>query len=786
MKLLKYFLILIGYTFISVTTAFLMALIAKLIVRAAQFGWGLLAVMFLLASSIQGPATLVQFPIKQMSGGANYTKPFTITAVASSLTDNTNIFIGSVIPVTPTGGTNPIVNLTPNNYVVTFPDSRTPWRIQVTNSASLLDALQLTQGTLPTFNYVPPSSGSGSTNGISYIFRNTNTLAGTITTNGNVVWLGTNLPSTVLLNRTAQSGSVALGEGAQASHANAFVWADGGNRNSVDDQTALIYASKGVYLSTAAGAFAVNDNQSGRLTWQGNDLQTNVFFKIFNTNLPAGMVAASGESLGVGTNLPPVVTPDDSGFYITNSTFYNRGVLKSGRIVLLETNLHLSYTENTTNNTRIILGSVPNFMSGEILLMDWGTNDSPINIHTWPSIQRSIDNGSTWAVKPTDQPALVSVFIPESGCSISNLVVYGYENIATSGATNDLAGQYLFVDMATGESRSVVNVAGAQAMIDASIRNWSLNPAVSPVDLNGNNLQFSPYWWTTLGADSSLTFNFNGLPAFSFTPQLIGSGAQLLISAFSKTTTNLQFTVASAATNAPTLYFSPTIENPVWLPQTVITNWADGSNWHVWLALKTNAMGYFRATSITNGNSQEAVFYITASALKLNGITIPTNAPAAQTNWPASAITNAPWLTTSPAHEYIEYMGSAANATIPAGLSVSTSFVYNDSGLTAEPRSRFALSPGIVTNIEFTLSAAAGTLTNTLTLWCYSNGVPITQLRGVCQIVGTSGTLNYYANSGTGASPWIGGTNLFSIGISNAHGVSANLMYPQIRVKVLR
>ncbi|MEI8289798.1 MAG: hypothetical protein WCH99_10020, partial [Verrucomicrobiota bacterium] len=100
-------------------------------------------------------ATPVQFPIRQMFGTGNYTRPFTVTAVASSLTDNTNLFIGSTTNVVPTGGTNPIVALTPNNYVVTFSDSRTPWRIAVPNTTSVQSALLLTVGTLPTFSYVP-------------------------------------------------------------------------------------------------------------------------------------------------------------------------------------------------------------------------------------------------------------------------------------------------------------------------------------------------------------------------------------------------------------------------------------------------------------------------------------------------------------------------------------------------------------------------------------------------------------------------------------------------------
>jgi len=112
-------------------------------------------VFLIIGFSVPVQATLVSFPIKSMFGSTNYVKPFTVTAVASSITDNTNYFVGTTTMVTPTGGTNPFVDLTPNNYVVQFTDTRAPWRIQVTNSATVLNALQLTIGTLPTFNYVP-------------------------------------------------------------------------------------------------------------------------------------------------------------------------------------------------------------------------------------------------------------------------------------------------------------------------------------------------------------------------------------------------------------------------------------------------------------------------------------------------------------------------------------------------------------------------------------------------------------------------------------------------------
>ena len=100
-------------------------------------------------------ATLVVFPVVQMFGTNNYDQPFRIDAARPLLTDGTSLFVGSYTQVTPSGGTNPIVTLTPNDYLVTFKDSRTPWRISVTNSSQVLNALQLTSGPLPSYLYQP-------------------------------------------------------------------------------------------------------------------------------------------------------------------------------------------------------------------------------------------------------------------------------------------------------------------------------------------------------------------------------------------------------------------------------------------------------------------------------------------------------------------------------------------------------------------------------------------------------------------------------------------------------
>ena len=77
------------------------------------------------------PATPVLFPLKSFFFGANYTRAIKITAVHQWLTDGTNLYAGSFINLTPTGGTNPIVNLQPNDYLINAADVPAPLRFSI-------------------------------------------------------------------------------------------------------------------------------------------------------------------------------------------------------------------------------------------------------------------------------------------------------------------------------------------------------------------------------------------------------------------------------------------------------------------------------------------------------------------------------------------------------------------------------------------------------------------------------------------------------------------------------
>ena len=99
--------------------------------------------------------TSVFFPISSMFGGNGFSGTFKIQSQAPVITDNTRIYVGTFTNVTVTPGIDPVVGLTPNNYLVTFSSAQTPWRIGVPASTNQLNALNLTVGPLPTYLYQP-------------------------------------------------------------------------------------------------------------------------------------------------------------------------------------------------------------------------------------------------------------------------------------------------------------------------------------------------------------------------------------------------------------------------------------------------------------------------------------------------------------------------------------------------------------------------------------------------------------------------------------------------------
>ncbi len=102
--------------------------------------------------------TPVMFPLQSFFNGANYTKGVTITAVNPELTDGTNLYAGSYLTLLPTGGINPLVNLAPNNYTLTFADVRTPLHFSVYATNGVVNVLTLVTNGLASYYPILPGS----------------------------------------------------------------------------------------------------------------------------------------------------------------------------------------------------------------------------------------------------------------------------------------------------------------------------------------------------------------------------------------------------------------------------------------------------------------------------------------------------------------------------------------------------------------------------------------------------------------------------------------------------
>ena len=143
----------------------------------------ILAVCSLLLTSCSAPGTPVMLPLQSFFNGANYSRPVQITAVHQWLTDYTNIYLGSFTTVTPTGGTNPVVNLRPNDYILTAPDVRVPLRFTVYATNAVVNILSLLPSNSPVLAYFPVIPWGGVAGGFSGIITNLFSLAGPLVTN---------------------------------------------------------------------------------------------------------------------------------------------------------------------------------------------------------------------------------------------------------------------------------------------------------------------------------------------------------------------------------------------------------------------------------------------------------------------------------------------------------------------------------------------------------------------------------------------------------------------------
>jgi hypothetical protein len=170
-------------------------------VRAA-FSGAILTLTFISAFQLfsfsafpQVPPTPVLFPIQSMFGGAAWGQSITITAANTLLTDGVNLYAGT-FTVVPSTGTNPIIYLQPNSYLLTISGVRTPSRFTVPSVPYVTNVVSLiTSGPLFWFG----------TNGFANLLAGTNIFMvtnadGSITINSSGGTGPTNLISAVTTN----------------------------------------------------------------------------------------------------------------------------------------------------------------------------------------------------------------------------------------------------------------------------------------------------------------------------------------------------------------------------------------------------------------------------------------------------------------------------------------------------------------------------------------------------------------------------------------------------------
>ncbi|HEV2694227.1 MAG TPA: hypothetical protein VG347_15140 [Verrucomicrobiae bacterium] len=154
---------------------------------------------FLILNSAFAQATApILFPVNSMFGGAALGKTLTLTAVNSLISDGANLWAGSFQNV-PYPGTNPVVNLYPNDYLLTIAGIRTPARFSVYSydvGTNIIDVTtRLTSGPL--------------------FYFGTNGFASLVASNGIVLW--TNFDGSIAIS----TGGTFIGDGTGVSNVTA-------------------------------------------------------------------------------------------------------------------------------------------------------------------------------------------------------------------------------------------------------------------------------------------------------------------------------------------------------------------------------------------------------------------------------------------------------------------------------------------------------------------------------------------------------------------------------------
>ena len=433
--------------------------------------------------------TSVVFPLQSIFNGAQYTKGVSIAAVHPSTTDGTNIYAGSFITITPTGGTNPIVQLAPNDYVLTFSDSRQPLRFSVPSVSYPISVLTLiTNGLLQWTNFVSPGSGITSvtvTNTATVQLSGTGSPINPIAANVTALVITNGEPIITFSNANLANVLLPLNNGP---YFNGIEWPLGGGVFSsgdfIYDQTAGYGGSSGIFIDTQSGGGSSDIN----LLSGGN-----IYFNAktyFSMLAPSGVgilgsitMFAPGNSIsgakyfgdgyGItnlqGSNIAGTATNNTTGSAAIATNASDGNIILSGTSV---TNFVTNYVKTVTNN----LGSAA-FVSTTALTNGFVTASITNGLATTNYVNNATNNlGSAAFVSAVN---LTNGFVT---ASITNgLATTNYVN----NATNNL-GSAAFVSTATFDAanaaKNATNNLGNAAFLSA---NTLTNGFVSASITNG-------------------------------------------------------------------------------------------------------------------------------------------------------------------------------------------------------------------------------------------------------------------------------------------------------------
>lgn len=249
----------------------------------------------------------------------------------------------------------------------------------------------------------------------------------------------------------------------------------------------------------------------------------------------------------------------------TSSDLLIRGqstLVESPLIAVFSTNL----VQVTTN--RQVLGMIPSYARENTYTASYSAPPAPPN---QPLLQISTDGGATWSTSVSGTNCLLSVLHVANSFYLTNLIVRGYSHKFQN--TNDLSGQYLFVDNPT-----YGNQAANKHFVDAGIaanvpHDWSAYPATNTVEFRGNSLFWNTSFSTTTDSSTNIsqTFRVYGIPLLQFDSSTTTGGSNI-VSQIAVTDTTVTIRVATnGVASRPVVYTTPDLIAGNWLLASTVT-----------------------------------------------------------------------------------------------------------------------------------------------------------------------------------------------------------------------